>query len=145
MRDAGAGEELWTTIAGVDCDSGLRIWLRSELAREREPERLSEPGGGGDLRRGEMGQWSALSPELDPDVALDGRGALMVSTEDTDEVAGSSGMLVEDSARWRAAGEGELRPLARLAARFGLASMLLLRERSPALACEVPVGAAERW
>jgi hypothetical protein len=54
MRVAGPGDELWTTIAGVDCVSGFLNWLRMELARERESERPSV--GGGDFRRGEMGQ-----------------------------------------------------------------------------------------
>jgi len=48
-----AGEELWTTMAGVDCVSGFLICDRSEFVRERG--RPSSPGGG-DLRRGEMGQ-----------------------------------------------------------------------------------------
>lgn len=56
MRETGAGDELWTTMAGVDWPSDFLIWLRREFAREREPDRPSEPGGGGDLRRGEMGQ-----------------------------------------------------------------------------------------
>jgi hypothetical protein len=147
MREAGAGDELCTTMAGIDCASGFLIWLRRELAREREPERPSEPGGGGDLRRGEMGQWGVLSPELGPDVAFKGRGALMVSAEDADDAAGSSGMLVEDSARCMAAADGELLALAlaRLEARLGLASVLLLRERRPGLGLEVPEGALGRW
>jgi hypothetical protein len=57
------------------------------LARDREPERPSVPGGGGDLRRGEMGQWGVLSPEVDEDVGFEGRGALMVSAEDADDEA----------------------------------------------------------
>jgi hypothetical protein len=58
------------------------------LAREREPERPSVPGGGGDLRRGEMGQWGVLSPEVvEEDVDFKGRGALMVSAEDADDDA----------------------------------------------------------
>jgi hypothetical protein len=73
----------------VDCTSGFLIWLRKELAREREPERPSDPGGGGDLRRGEMGQWGVLSPELEPEVGFTGRGALMVSAEDADDDAES--------------------------------------------------------
>jgi hypothetical protein len=92
-----------------------------------------------------MGQWGALSPELDPDVAFRGRGALMVSTEDADDAAGSSGMLVEDSARCMAAADGELLALAKLEPRFGLASVLLLREVRPGRELEVPEGALERW
>lgn len=88
MRETGAGEELWTTMAGVDCDSGFLIWLRMELAREREPERASDVGGGGDRRRGEMGQWGVLSPELGPDAGLTGRGALMGSADDEVDVEG---------------------------------------------------------
>jgi hypothetical protein len=84
IREAGCGDELWTTIAGVDCTSGFLIWLRSELAREREPERPSEPGGGGERRRGEMGQWGVLSPELVAEEGFTGRGALMVSTDDAE-------------------------------------------------------------
>lgn len=52
-RASEAGEELCTTMAGVDCASGFLMWARSELARERE--RPSSPGGG-ERRRGEMGQ-----------------------------------------------------------------------------------------
>jgi hypothetical protein len=89
MREAGDGDELCTTIAGVDCASGFLIWLRRELAREREPERPSDPGGGGDLSRGEMGQWGVLSPELEPAAGLTGRGALMVSADDADDDAES--------------------------------------------------------
>jgi hypothetical protein len=84
IREAGCGDELCTTIAGVDCTSGFLIWLRSELAREREPERPSEPGGGGERRRGEMGQWGVLSPELVAEEGFTGRGALMVSTDDAE-------------------------------------------------------------
>lgn len=84
-----------------------------------------------------------LSPELDGD--LEGRGALIVSAEDAEDEVGSSGMLVEDSARWMDAAEGELLVLARLVLRLGLASMLLLRERKPALEFDVPGCAAERW
>ena len=79
-----------------------------------------------------------LSPEFEAD--LEGRGALIVSAEEAEDEAGSSGMLVEDSARWIDAADGEL-----LVPRLGLASMLLLRERRPALEVDVPGGAAERW
>lgn len=76
MRDTEAGDELWTTIAGVDCASGFLIWLRIEFARERELER---PSGGGDRRRGEMGQRGVLSPELGPEFDFVGWGALIES------------------------------------------------------------------
>jgi hypothetical protein len=53
-------------------------------------------------------------------------------------------MLVEDSARWIEAADGEL--LVGPGPRLGLASVLLLRERRPALGCvAVPEGAAPRW
>lgn len=84
-----------------------------------------------------------LSPELEADFT--GRGALIVSADEAEDEAGSSGMLVEDSARWIDAAEGELLMLARLVPRLGLASMLLLRERRPALEFDVPGGAAARW
>ena len=90
-----------------------------------------------------MGQCGVLSPEFDAD--FEGRGALIVSADEAEDEAGSSGMLVEDSARWIEAAEGELLVLARLVPRLGLASMLLLRERRPALEVDVPAGAAERW
>jgi hypothetical protein len=55
-------------------------------------------------------------------------------------------MLVEDSARWIEAADGELLVLVVPGPRLGLASVLLLRERRPALGCvEVPGGAAPRW
>lgn len=76
MRDTDAGEELWTTIAGVDCASGFLIWFRIEFARERELER---PSGGGDRRRGEMGQRGVLSPELGPELGFVGCDPLMES------------------------------------------------------------------
>jgi hypothetical protein len=104
MREAGTGDELWTVMAGVDWVSCFLSWLRRELAREREPERPSAPDGGGDLRRGEMGQWGVVSPELGPDVDLVGRGAL---TESVDVEGGRAGMLVDDNDRWMAAAEGE--------------------------------------
>jgi hypothetical protein len=53
MRDTGAGDELWTTMAGVDETSGFLSWVRSEFRRDRE--RVSELGGG-DFKRGERGQ-----------------------------------------------------------------------------------------
>lgn len=138
-RESEAGEELCTTMAGVDWPSGFLIWERRELVRERE--RRSSPGGG-DLRRGEMGQWGVLSPELELVVPLTGRGALI---ESAGAVGGSSGMLVADRARWMAAAEGVLvLKAARLAALLGLTSVLLLRERKPGLPF-VPAGAALRW
>jgi hypothetical protein len=126
MRDTGAGDELWTTMAGA---SDFLIWLRRELAREREPDRPSEAGGG-DRRRGEMGQWGVLSPELGPDVDL---GARIVLIESVDVVGASGGVLAGDSARGMADAAEELLGPARLEARFELASVLLLRERRPAL------------
>lgn len=128
MRDAGAGDELWTTMAGVDEDSCFLGWVRSEFRRDRE--RVSEVGGG-DFNRGEMGQWGVVSPELDPDDAFRGRGTLEGSWDDA---GGSWGMLAEDSARWMAAAEGTvvLGP-ARLGPLFGETSVLLLRERRPDL------------
>jgi hypothetical protein len=53
MRDGGPGDELCTTIAGVEADSGFLSWVRNEFLRERE--RVSVAGGG-DFNRGEMGQ-----------------------------------------------------------------------------------------
>lgn len=64
--DAGAGDELWTTIAGVDAVSGRLDRARSELRRERE--RVSV--GGGDFKRGETGQWGVLSPELEAEAVF---------------------------------------------------------------------------
>ena len=52
-RESDAGDEPCTTMLGADCASGFLICERREFARERE--RPSSPGGG-DLRRGEMGQ-----------------------------------------------------------------------------------------
>jgi len=137
MRETDAGDELWTTMAGLDWASCFLSWVRRELAREREPERPSAPVGGGDLRRGEMGQWGVLSPELGPDDGFRGRGALM-------ESAGSAGMLVEDCDRCMAAAEGERLEVAGLAARWGLTSMLFLRERRPDRELEAAVGATAR-
>jgi hypothetical protein len=55
-------------------------------------------------------------------------------------------MLVEDSARWIEAADGELLVLVGPELRLGLASVLPLRERRPALGCvEVPEGAEARW
>jgi len=48
-----AGEELWTTMAGVDWASDFLICERSEFVRERG---RPSSAGGGDLSRGEMGQ-----------------------------------------------------------------------------------------
>jgi hypothetical protein len=130
-RESGAGEELWTTIEGVDWASGFLICERREFARERE--RPSSPGGG-DRSRGEMGQWGVVSPKLGLDVGFGGRGALTVSVDD---VGVSSGMLVDDRARCAEAAGGPLAP------RLGLTSVLLLRERKADLAL-VPVDAALR-
>ena len=90
--------------------------------------------GGGDISRGEMGQWGVVSPELGLDVGFAGRGALTVSVDD---VGVSSGMLVDDRARCTGAAGGPLDP------RLGLTSVLLLHERKPDLAF-VPVDAAAR-
>lgn len=65
MRDEGAGDELKTTMEGVDEVSGFFCWVRSEFRRDRE--RASDVGGG-DFNRGETGQWGVLSPELVPDM-----------------------------------------------------------------------------
>lgn len=127
MRVDGAGDELWTTMAGVEVEatSGLLCWLRSEFRLERE--RVSWVGGG-DLRRGETGQWGAGSPEAVPDGALRGRGTREASWA---AVAGGSwGMLAVDRARCIEAAEGTvvLEP-GRLGPLLGLTSVLLLRER----------------
>jgi hypothetical protein len=53
MRDAGTGEELWTTMAGVDAEPSFFACERRELRRDRE--RLSACGGG-DFNRGDTGQ-----------------------------------------------------------------------------------------
>jgi len=135
MRETDAGDELCTTMAGVDWASGFLIWLRSELAREREPDRPSAPGGGGDRRRGEMGQWGVVSPDLCPDVALEGGSVLVESAEAVED---SWGMLAADRARCMAAADGEPAEPAGLGPRLGLASVLLLRERRPALGFDVP-------
>lgn len=84
--------------------------------------------GGGDLSRGETGQCGVLSPELDPEVDLEGLGTREASW--FDEAAGGSwGMFADERARWMAAAEGTvvLGP-ARPGPRLGLASLLLLRE-----------------
>jgi hypothetical protein len=145
MREAGAGDELWTTIAGVEWASGFLIWLRSEFAREREPERPSGPDGGGERRRGEMGQRGVESPELEPDAVFESADGLTVSADEAEDVVVSCGMLVADSARWMAAAEGELLELAELAPRLGLTSVLWVRERRPARWFEAPGGAVLRW
>ncbi len=125
IREAGAGdgEECCTMIEGVDATSGFLACVRSELRRERECERAS--GGGGDLMRGETGQWGVLSPETMAEGDFKGRGA---RPESEVAVGGSWGMLAEERARWMAAADrpGELVPGPRL----GLTSVLLLRERS---------------
>ncbi len=132
-QESEAGDELWTTMEGVERASGFLICERSEFVRERE--RPSSPGDG-DLRRGERGQWGVVSPEFDFDDGLEGRGARTVSVDD---VGVSSGMLVDDRARWTA-GAVELDRLDR---RLGLASALLLRERKPGLTF-APEGVALR-
>jgi hypothetical protein len=136
-RQSGAGDELWTVIEGIDWASAFLICARREFARERE--RPSSPGGG-DLSRGEMGQWGGGSPELGLDAGFGGRAALTVSVDD---VGVSSGMLADDGARWTeaAGGPGAVELLPRL----GLTSMLLLRERKPALAFVPDDAAARCW
>jgi hypothetical protein len=131
--EAGEGEECWTTIEGVDATSGFLACVRNELRRERECERAS--GGGGDLMRGETGQWGVLSPEIMADGDFRGRGAL---TESEAKVGGSWGMLVDERARCMAAAErpGELV----LGPRLGLTSVLLLRERRADCDCERALG-----
>ena len=49
-----------------------------------------------------MGQWGVESPELEPEAVFWGRGGRTVSVDD---VGVSSGMLVEDRARWMEAAE----------------------------------------
>jgi hypothetical protein len=95
-RGGEAGDELWTMMAGVDCVSGFLTWERSEFLRECE--NLSSVGGG-DLSRGEMGQWWVVSAEADLEGALMERGARAGSGVDdvVVVVAGvSSGMLVAE-------------------------------------------------
>lgn len=140
-RDSEAGDELCTTIEGVDCVSGFLICARSEFLRERE--RPSSPGGG-DLRRGETGQWWAVSPELVLGAGLvdEERGVRAASIDDV--AAGvSSGMLVDEWARCTLSAGRLLSvvELDRLEVRLGLASALLLRERKPGLTFG-PAGAA---
>ena len=53
IRDTGAGEELWTTMEGVEEASTFFAWVRRELRRDRE---RASGFGGGDFKRGEMGQ-----------------------------------------------------------------------------------------
>jgi hypothetical protein len=135
-RETEPGDELWTTMAGVDWASGFLICARSEFVRERE--RPSSPGGG-DLRRGERGQWGVVSPEFDFDDGLEARVTRTVSVED---VGVRSGMLVDDRARCTAGGAAV--ELDRLEARLGLASALLLRERKPGLTLAAE-GVGLRW
>jgi hypothetical protein len=71
MRDTELGDELCTTMAGVEATSDFLSWARSEFLRERE---RASCAGGGDLSRGEMGQWGVVSPELDVEAALTGLG-----------------------------------------------------------------------
>lgn len=92
--DAGEGDECWTTIEGVDATSGFLACVRNELRRERECERAS--GGGGDLMRGETGQWGVLSPETMAEGDFKGRGALI---ESEFRLGGSWGMLADERAR----------------------------------------------
>ena len=113
----------------------------------RERERPSSPGGG-DLRRGERGQWGVVSPEFDFDDGLEGRGARTVSV---DEVGVSSGILVEDRARctvgvaWPEAAAAAVVELDKLEPRLGLASALLLRVLKEGLAVvPAPDGVALR-
>lgn len=138
-REVEAGEELCTTMAGV-VESAFLSWERREFVRDRE--RPSSPEGGGDLRRGEMGQRGVLSPELEAEVDFKGRGALAMSDEaDAD---GSSGTLDAERARLMAVAEGVLvEGPARLDPLLGLASALLMRDRTPVLLF-VPNGAADR-
>lgn len=92
MRDDGAGEELCTTMDGVGVTSGFFCCERREFRRDRERASV----GGGDFKRGEMGQWGVVSPELDPEAIFWGLGARV----DSCEAAGDSeGMLVDESAR----------------------------------------------
>lgn len=85
--------------------------------------------GGGDLRRGDTGQWGVVSPEFVPDAGFCGRGTLEGSGT---AMGGSWGVLAVDKARWMAAAEGTVLPEpAKLAPRLGLTSVLLFRERSP--------------
>lgn len=80
-------------MAGVDAGSVFLGWLRSEFFRERE---RASGAGGGDFNRGETGQWGVLSPELEPEVVLEGRGTREGSCEDA---GGSWGMFADDRAR----------------------------------------------
>jgi hypothetical protein len=141
MRDAEAGDELWTTMDGVDALGLLLffVWARSELRRDRERDSCS---GGGDFNLGEMGQCGVVSPEFVPDEAFAGRGTREGSCE---EVGGSEGMLAADNALWMAAADGTvvLEP-ARLGPLLGLTSVLLFRDRRP----DFGIGPAEagwRW
>lgn len=53
IRDTGAGEELWTTMDGVEEASTFFACVRREFRRDRE---RASGFGGGDFKRGEMGQ-----------------------------------------------------------------------------------------
>lgn len=137
-RGGEAGDELWTMMAGVDWVSGFLICERSEFLRECEKR---SSAGGGDLRRGEMGQWGVESVVTDLDGGLEERGARAGSGVDDAGAGVSSGMLVAEWARCTA-GVGVVE-FARLEVRLGLASVLLLRERKPGLTPEA--AAALRW
>ena len=141
-REAGAGEELCTTMAGVVEGSDFLIWERSEFVRERE--RPSSPEGGGDLKRGDIGQRGVLSPELEADVDFKGRGALAMSDEaDAD---GTSGTLEADRARLMAAAEGVVvEGPTRLGPLLGLGSALVMRDRTPVLLFVPEVAAGRAW
>lgn len=93
--EAGEGDEYWTTMEGVEATSGFLAWVRRELRRERDWERASGSGGG-DLKRGEMGQWGVPSPGSTAEGDFKGRGALTASLA---AVGGSWGMLADERAR----------------------------------------------
>jgi hypothetical protein len=89
IRELGTGDELWTTIDGVDADSGLFACERMELRREREW--FSEVGGG-DFNRGDTGQWGVESPELEVEAGFKDRESRAGSWVEAD---GSWGMAAE--------------------------------------------------
>jgi hypothetical protein len=132
IRDGGIGDELCTTMDGVEkvscffCCCGVR----SVFVVERERASFA---GGGDLKRGEMGQWGVVSPELGFEgVLVDDLGTRC--EESCGAAGGSEGMLVDDRARWMEAAEGMVVPdPARLGPRLGLPSVLLLRDSRPDL------------